>query len=210
MNIAEYISGHEAKDRVTALVLAGGRATRMGGRDKGLVEIAGRPMIAWVLDALRAQAGHILVNANRNLEDYARFGCRVVPDVEPGFLGPLAGLATGMAHATTDYVVTAPCDSPLVAPDLVRRLYSACTGADADIAVAHDGARLQPVFALARRDLEPDLRAWLAAGERKIDLWFARHRLAEVDFSDRAETFVNVNDPDDRAALESRLAGEPR
>lgn len=207
MNIGEYIARREASEAVTAVVLAGGRATRMGGQDKGLVDLAGRPMIAYVLDALRPQVARVIVNANRNLEAYAAFGCEVVPDIEAGFLGPLAGLATGMAHATTDYVVTAPCDSPLVARDLVQRLYSACIEASADIAAAHDGERLQPVFALARRDLEMDLRRWLASGERKIDRWFARHRLAPVDFSDRADTFVNVNDPGERAALEERMAG---
>lgn len=207
MNVAEYIAGREPARHVTAVVLAGGRATRMGGQDKGLVEVAGRPMIAWVLDALRPQACRTLVNANRNLDAYRAFGCEVVEDIEPGFLGPLAGLATGMAHATTDYVVTAPCDSPMVAADLVARLYVACSSGNTDIAVAHDGRRLQPVFAAARRSLQADLRSWLASGERKIDRWFARHRVAEVDFSDEADTFANINDPDERAALEARLSG---
>ena len=207
MNVAEYMAGRKPTENVTAIVLAGGRATRMGGEDKGLIEIAGRPMIAHVIQAMRPQVHRLLINANRNLEAYARFGCEVVPDLQQGFLGPLAGLATGMAHAATDYVVTAPCDSPLVAPDLVKRLYCACGDGSADIAVAHDGRRLQPVFAMAHRDLAPDLHAWLAAGERKIDRWFARHRVAEVDFSDQADTFINVNDPQERAALEARLAG---
>ena len=124
------------------------------------IVIAGRPMIAHVIQAMRPQVHRLLINANRNLEAYARFGCEVVPDLQQGFLGPLAGLATGMAHAGTDYVVTAPCDSPLVAPNLVERLYCACRGGSADIAVAHDGRRLQPVFAMAHRDLAPDLHAW--------------------------------------------------
>jgi molybdopterin-guanine dinucleotide biosynthesis protein A len=207
LNVAEYMAGRKPTENVTAIVLAGGRATRMGGEDKGLIEIAGRPMIAHVIQAMRPQVHRLLINANRNLEAYARFGCEVVPDLQQGFLGPLAGLATGMAHAGTDYVVTAPCDSPLVAPNLVERLYCACRGGSADIAVAHDGRRLQPVFAMAHRDLAPDLHAWLAAGERKIDRWFARHRVAEVDFSDQTDTFINVNDPQERAALQARLAG---
>ncbi len=207
MNVADFMARRGPRDDVTAVVLAGGRATRMGGTDKGLIDLAGRPMVAWVVDALRPQAACILVNANRNFDAYAAFGCAVVPDLEQGFLGPLAGLATGMVHAESDYVVTAPCDSPLVAPDLVERLYSACHGEAADIAVAHDGQRMQPVFALARTGLASDLSKWLESGERKIDRWFARHRTVEVDFSDRADTFVNVNDPDERAALEARLAG---
>ena len=197
----------EPRVDVTAVVLAGGRATRMEGRDKGLIDLGGRPMIGWVLEAVRPQVGQLLISANRNLDAYERFGHPVVPDLDAGFLGPLAGLATGMAHARTEYVVTVPCDSPLVAPDLVGRLYSFCVENGADIAVAHDGEWMQPVFALARTALAPDLRAWLASGERKVNRWFARHRLVEVDFSDRPDTFVNVNDPEERATLEARLTG---
>jgi molybdopterin-guanine dinucleotide biosynthesis protein A len=192
---------------VTAVVLAGGRATRMEGRDKGLIDLAGRPMIAWILEAIGPQVGQVLISANRNLDAYERFGYPVVADLDAGFLGPLAGLATGMSHARTEYVVTVPCDSPLVAPDLVGRLYSTCVANGADIAVAHDGEWMQPVFALARTALAPDLRAWLATGERKVNRWFARHRLVEVNFSDRPDTFVNVNDPKERMALEARLTG---
>lgn len=188
------------------MVLAGGRATRMGGMDKGLVELGGRPMIAHVLAALAPQVERVLINANRNHERYAAFGWPVVADDDAGFLGPLAGLAAGMRAADTPLVLTAPCDCPLLAPDLVTRLYSALEQGHADIAVPFDGERLQPVFALVKRDLADSLAAYLGGGDRKIDRWFAQHRLAQVDFSDRPENFVNVNDPDERAALETRLA----
>ena len=190
---------------ITAIVLAGGRATRMGGEDKGLVELAGRPMIAHVLAALAPQVERVIVNANRNQDRYAAFGWPVVADTDTGFLGPLAGLAAGMRVASTPLVLTAPCDSPLVAADLVSRLYSALEQADAELAVPFDGERLQPVFALVKTQLVDSLETYLAGGDRKIDRWFAQHRLARVDFSDRPETFVNVNDPDERAALEARL-----
>jgi molybdenum cofactor guanylyltransferase len=192
---------------ITAVVLAGGRATRMGGTDKGLVELAGRPMIAHVLAALAPQVERALINANRNLDRYAAFGWPVVPDEDTGFLGPLAGLAAGMRAAQTPLVLTAPCDCPLLAPDLVARLYSALEQAHAEIAVPFDGERLQPVFALVKQELLDSLTAYLGSGERKIDRWFAQHLLARADFSDRPESFVNVNDPDECAALEARLAG---
>jgi molybdenum cofactor guanylyltransferase len=191
---------------ITAVILAGGRATRMGGEDKGLVELAGRPMIVHVLAALAPQVEQVIINANRNLDRYAAFGWPVVADEDSGFLGPLAGLAAGLRAAQTPLVITAPCDSPLVATDLVARLYSALEDEDAEIAVPFDGERLQPVFALVRRELGDSLAAYLGGGDRKIDRWFARHRLARVDFSDRPENFVNVNDPDERAAVEARLA----
>jgi molybdenum cofactor guanylyltransferase len=195
---------------ITAVILAGGRATRMGGEDKGLVELAGRPMIVHVLAALAPQVEQVIINANRNLDRYAAFGWPVVADEDSGFLGPLAGLAAGLRAAQTPLVITAPCDSPLVATDLVARLYSALEDEDAEIAVPFDGERLQPVFALVRRELGDSLAAYLGGGDRKIDRWFARHRLARVDFSDRPENFVNVNDPDERAAVEARLASRDR
>jgi molybdenum cofactor guanylyltransferase len=191
---------------ITAIVLAGGRATRMGGQDKGLVELAGRPMIDHVLAALAPQVEHVLINANRNLERYAVFGWPVVPDEDSGFLGPLAGLAAGMGIATTPLALTAPCDSPLLPADLASRLSAALERDAAEIAVPHDGERLQPVFALVRCSLRASLLAYLAGGGRKIDRWFGQHRLVQVDFSDRPDTFVNVNDPDERRALEARLA----
>jgi molybdopterin-guanine dinucleotide biosynthesis protein A len=191
---------------ITAIILAGGRATRMGGTDKGLVELAGRPMIAHVLAALAPQVERVLINANRNQARYAEFGHPVIADLDDGFLGPLAGLAAGLQAATTPLVLTAPCDCPLLPTDLVARLRAALAAADAEIAVPFDGERMQPVFALVRRELAGSLAGYLAGGDRKIDRWFAQHRLAQADFSDRPETFVNVNDPAERAALELRLA----
>jgi molybdenum cofactor guanylyltransferase len=191
---------------VTGIVLAGGRATRMGGTDKGLIELGGRPMIAHVLSALTPQVDQVLINANRNQERYAAFGWPVVPDENTGFIGPLAGLAVGLKMAETPLVVTVPCDSPLLASDLVARLYAASEREDAEIAVPFDGERLQPVFALVKRGLLGSLMAYLDDGGRKIDRWFEVHRVARVDFSDRAETFANVNDPGQQATLESKLA----
>lgn len=194
-----------AAARITAIVLAGGRGSRMGGVDKGLVLLKGRPMVEHVLERLRPQVGAVLINANRNLERYAAFGCPVVPDREGGFLGPLAGMASGMAAAGTPFVVTAPCDSPFIGPDLVARLASALMRDAADIAVAHDGSRTHPVFLLLRRDLLADLDAFLTSGGRKIDLWFARHRLALADFRDCPEAFVNINDASEHRNIEGQL-----
>ncbi|NGP54029.1 molybdenum cofactor guanylyltransferase MobA [Thioalkalivibrio sp. XN8] len=191
---------------ITAVILAGGRATRMGGQDKGLVQLAGRPMIAHVLAALAPQVEWLVVNANRNLDRYAGFGWPVVRDDDTGFLGPLAGLAAGMRAASTALVMTAPCDCPMLPPDLAPRLRDALEREDAEIAVPHDGERLQPVFMLVKRELRDSLETYLSSGGRKIDRWFEHHRLAEVDFSDRPDTFVNVNDPDERRAVEAQLA----
>ncbi|MGE5240197.1 MAG: molybdenum cofactor guanylyltransferase MobA [Bacteroidota bacterium] len=191
---------------ITGIILAGGRGSRMGGVDKGLVPLRGEPMITHVAARLKPQVGTLLINANRNLDAYAHLGFPVVPDRFSGFLGPLAGIASGLLTATTPYVVTAPCDSPLLPLDLVARLARALAAEQAGIAVAHDGERAHPVFLLVRRELGADLLDFLGAGGRKIDQWFTRHRLAVADFRDAAQAFINVNHDEERATLEARLA----
>ncbi len=199
-------AGASVRDQVTGVILAGGRATRMGGVDKGLVPVNGRPMVAWVIDTLRPQVVEVLINANRNRDRYGEFGSQVIDDGDSEFRGPLAGMASGMRAARTPWVAIVPCDSPLIASDLVERLYDAVTASGSRIAVAHDGERLQPVCALLACDLADDLAGYLDDGERKIDRWYARHRYATVDFSDVAASFANINAPDDRRALEAALA----
>ena len=122
------------RDRITGLILAGGRARRMGGQDKGLIPLAGRPLIAWVIEALRPQVGSILISANRNQAAYAAFGYPVIgdeaggPDLT-GFQGPLAGIAAAMTLAQTPWLLTLPCDTPLLPADLAARLAAALTAA---------------------------------------------------------------------------------
>lgn len=191
---------------ITGVVLAGGRATRWDGRDKGLIEVCGRPMISHVLDALRPQVDHVLINANRNLDDYRAFGEPVVSDASDEFLGPLAGIASGLTAARTEWVVIVPCDSPLLTPECVARLGAAHDeNGMIDIAVAHDGKRIQPVFALIRRGVVDDLKAFLESGGRKIDQWYEQQRMQLVDFSDIPDNFENINRPEDRDRLEGRI-----
>ena len=195
------------REDITAVVLAGGRARRMGGNDKGLMEVAGKPMVAHTIDVLRPQTAEVIVNANRNADAYrAITGCRVIADTVGGFAGPLAGMASALEASATRLLLTAPCDSPLVTPDLGPRLHAALARDGAEIAVAHDGGRMQPVFALLTRDLLPDLLAFLGTGERKIDTWYATRHAVTADFSDILDTFLNVNTPQERHRLEQRLA----
>ncbi len=193
------------QEQVAAGILAGGRATRMGGVDKGLIELGGRAMVEYVLDALRGQTSRILINANRSVDQYERYGVQVVRDRREGFLGPLAGIASMMAVTDTEWLLTSPCDSPQVPADLGARLWRAVARDDADIGVAHSGDRLEPVFALLRCSLRGDLEAYLDAGERKIDRWYQRRRMATADFSDCPEMFVNVNTLSQRDDLAAQL-----
>ena len=195
------------RNAITGVLLAGGRALRMGGADKGLLLLRGKPLAAYALEALDAVAGRIFVNANRNREAYARFGHPVIADRSDRFDGPLAGLLRAMQAAETPYVLTVPCDAPLVTGPLLARLGAALREARAELAAAHDGQRLQPVFLLAERRLAADLDAYLAGGGRKVETWLRRHKLALADFSDRPEALANVNTPEELAALEHALAG---
>ena len=196
-------------EQIAAAVLAGGKGRRMGGEDKGLVELAGRPMVAHVIDRLRSQAGTLLINANRNRERYAEItGCQVVADREDGYAGPLAGMASAMEAAGARFLLTAPCDAPLVPEHLGPRLYETLVDERAQLSVAHDGARLQPVFALIDSVLLESLLAYLRSGERKIDRWYAQHRMAAADFSDVPQSFSNINTPEERLALEGALGAD--
>ena len=178
-------------DGVSGIVLAGGLGRRMGGVDKGLQPFRGRPMVAWAIERLAPQVDELLVNANQNLERYAAFGHRVVPDELGGFAGPLAGLHAGMKAARNEAVVTVPCDSPFLPRDLVLRLMGFLE--KHDLAVAKTGAQPHPVFCLVRKRVLGNLEAFLAGGGRKIDLWYASLSIVEVAFDDEAEAFRNIN-----------------
>jgi molybdenum cofactor guanylyltransferase len=189
-----------ARREITGIVLAGGQGRRMGGVDKGWVELDGKPMIAHVLERLAPQVADIVINANQNGERYAGFGVPVVPDAVGGFAGPLAGLHAGMTRATRSYVVTSPCDSPFLPPDLVTRLFDALVAERAQLAVAKTFDQPHPVFCLVQRDVLPHLAAFLAAGGRKIDAWYATLTVVEVAFDDEADAFRNINTIDELAA----------
>ncbi|MDS4022580.1 MAG: molybdenum cofactor guanylyltransferase MobA [Candidatus Competibacter sp.] len=189
---------------VTGVILAGGRAERMGGRDKGLLPLAGEPLIAHGIRWLRPQVMELLISANRNLEEYRGFGCRVVPDAEAErFRGPLAGVLAALRAATTPYVLTAPCDAPLPPPDYARRMLAALDRAGATTAVACAEGCWQPVFVLLPVGLADDLATWLAAGKSGAGDWLRRHQPARVEFPDWPELVRNVNTADDLARLEA-------
>jgi molybdopterin-guanine dinucleotide biosynthesis protein A len=193
-----------APEHITGIVLAGGRGSRMGGVDKGLQPWQGRPLAQHALERLQPQVGVLAVNANRHLDTYASFGVPVWPDALPDYPGPLAGFLAGLSHATTPFLVTVPCDSPLFPLDLVERLAQGLHQAGADIAMAactEDGVlRTQPVFCLLKASLAASLIEFTRSGQRKIDRWTAQHACVTVAFDDAA-AFANVNTPDELRRL---------
>ncbi|MDT8437396.1 MAG: molybdenum cofactor guanylyltransferase MobA [Wenzhouxiangellaceae bacterium] len=193
---------------ITAVVLAGGRARRMGGRDKGLLPVAGRPMIAWTLDRLAGQAGRVLINANRSQDEYRRFGPEVIGDRLGDFQGPLAGLQSALDQADGEWLLALPCDAPLLPRDLAARLLAAARESGQPIAVAEAGGRLHSLHVLLATRLAPALDRALVDGERKPDRFYADQGFVRVAFDDQAEAFANINTPDELAALEHRLNQE--
>ena len=189
---------------ITGVILAGGQGRRMGGVDKGLKLLHGRPMVAWVIERFARQVDEILINANQNLETYTALGYRVIPDTIEGFAGPLAGLQRGLTEARHDLVATVPCDSPFLPADLIRRLSAALHGTGSEVAVARTGDQPHPVFCLCRKSVLPGLTSFLAAGGRKIDAWYASLKVVEVSFDDNPDAFSNVNTEAELKAFEER------
>ena len=192
-----------SKNNITGCVLAGGRATRMGGVDKGLQLFRGQTLVQHAIARLQPQVSEVLINANRNPADYALSGLKVVSDSDYADMGPLSGFLTGLQHCDTEWLVTVPCDSPFFPLNLVERLAEAASQQQALIAMAQtpgspDGTwELQPVFCLMHRSLTDSLRGYLENGGHKISPW-ARQQvpLALCPFTETPTStnpFANAN-----------------
>jgi len=181
---------------ITGLILAGGRGMRMGGVDKGLQTLQGKPMIMHVMQRLQPQVDRIMINANQNLDRYRDFSFPVWSDEKNDYAGPLAGMQAGLIHCETAYMLTVPCDTPMLPTDLVTQLATALEQSTADIAVAntkqHDRIQRQPVFCLMKKTVLTDLTAALKRGVRKVDLWLAEKNVVDVVFDDET-AFANIN-----------------
>ena len=189
---------------VAGVILAGGLARRMNNQDKGLILYHGRPLVCYAIDALAGTVSEIIISANRNIELYRQFGPPVMPDLTATFDGPLAGILTAMLHTEAEVLVVLPCDSPLILTEHVQKLLTVRAEHDADIAAAHDGERLHPVFLALKTAMKDSLQSYLASGERRIDRWIEQHRLVLADFSATPEIFINVNTMTQLNALETQ------
>ncbi|MEO1766871.1 molybdenum cofactor guanylyltransferase MobA [Thiobacter aerophilum] len=188
---------------VTGLILAGGEGRRMGGQDKGLMRLRGRPLAEWVLTRIRPQVSEVLISANRNLEAYGALGHPVLRDRTGGFVGPLAGIARGLLETRHPLLLAVPCDTPFLPDDLMARLYAALVGQGADLAVPVAAGRAQHAICLMRTEVGASLADYLARGGRKVQEWQAMLKRVSVDFGEEAAFFVNINRPEQLAALEA-------
>ena len=189
---------------ISAVILSGGRATRMGGLDKGLVNLNGKPLVKHVIERIQPQVDELFINANRELDTYKSFGISVFTDEQADFIGPLAGFYIGLSQAKHPYLLTVPCDSPYIPIDIANRLYRGLTELNVDIAVAKSNGDTHPVISLCRTSTLPSLVTAIQAGERKVSTWQKSLRYSEVTFDDCAEAFINLNTLQDVARLDSQ------
>jgi molybdopterin-guanine dinucleotide biosynthesis protein A len=188
--------------RIAGVVLAGGLGRRMGGVDKGLRPLRGKPMVQWVLERFSGQVDEVMINANQHVEQYSAFGYPVIGDQIAGFAGPLAGLHAALSATSLPLLATVPCDSPFLPGDLVARLRAALVQQKADLTVARTLTQPHPVFCICRRTVLPHLTAFLTGGGRKFDQWYETLTAVEVAFDDEIEAFNNINTPEELARFE--------
>lgn len=191
------------QNTVCGVVLAGGMGRRMQHQDKGLVLFKNKPLVSYAIAAMQPLVDELLISANRNLDQYRRFGHPVIDDASDRFDGPLAGILSAMRATDAGVLIVMPCDSPMIQTRHLRRLLAAFDEAG-NIAVAFDGERLHPVVMALKSHLRDDLQQYLATGQRKLQIWLKRHQFVQVDFSAEPEIFVNLNTIADLAGLENR------
>jgi molybdopterin-guanine dinucleotide biosynthesis protein A len=192
------------REAITGLVLCGGRGRRMGGVEKALVPWAGRPLLAHVIDRLAPQVGAVALNVNRQAALYAGFGLPLWPDADDTLPGPLAGWLAALDRAPTEWLLSVPCDTPLLPADLAARLALPLAGPGAPpLAIAATADGPQPVFALLHRSLAPALAAALARGDGSAQRFARAQGAAEVRFDD-AGAFADADTPEDLARLAPR------
>lgn len=196
---------HNPSTEVNGLILAGGRARRMGGQDKGLILLSGIRLIERSITTLSPQVYQIFISANRNITQYQQFSIPVLQDLSKNYDGPLAGLQRALEMSPDKPVLVVPCDAPLLPHQLATRLLTAYHDNDGCTVVPHDGTRLQTLFGLFTASTLASLNQYLASGQRKVERWVMSLPHTVVDFSDQAESFLNINTEEDLRRAESIL-----
>ena len=193
---------------ITAVILAGGRGRRMQDSDKGLLLLAGKPLVKHVLERIAPQVSQLMINCNRHADEYARFGYPIYADSVDDFPGPMAGFHSALQHSDSELFLFVPCDTPLLPIDLLDRLVAVMTRDNSDVCTVSDGERLHPVILLAKRGALAGLEDNLRQGHHKVMQWFEEQRHSVADFSERPEAFINLNTSADLNRLEDLLRGD--
>jgi len=201
--------------KIAGVLLAGGQSQRMGGGDKNLRLLGGKPMLAHVIERAKPQVDTLVLNANGDPQRFASFGLPIIADSVTGFVGPLAGVLAGLDWAAAhlpdaELVASFATDAPFFPRDLVRRLAVALEEGGFDLACAQSNGQAHPVFGLWPVSLREALREALAGGLRKVDRWTVRYKLVEVEFlAEPVDPFFNANSPEDLAEAERLVALAP-
>lgn len=188
---------------ISAVILAGGKGSRLGGIDKGLVKLNNLTLVQHVINQIQPQVSQIMISANRNLDVYKDFGFPVYEDEINDYAGPLAGILKALQQCKSEWLLAVPADSPFVPINLVERLSKNIR--DNKIVIPHDGKYLQATFSLIHKSLESDLKKFLQQGERKARVWMQQQAHTIVDFSDQTDAFININTEDDLKKAEKHL-----
>ncbi|MBT4836026.1 MAG: molybdenum cofactor guanylyltransferase [Methylococcales bacterium] len=188
-------------DNISGVILAGGQARRMNHQNKSLLKINNKSMIEHVIVAIQPQVGKLYLNINTDFNSFHQMNLSIITDDQSEKLGPLAGINAVLSRIDTDYLVTVPCDSPMITSDLVNRLFKSMK--DNRPCIAHDGLRAQPLFSLISKQSLHSLSEYIASGQRKAITWFKNNQVKYVDFSDKQDSFINANTPDDLQKLEA-------
>lgn len=182
-----------SQTKVTGVILAGGQARRMNYQDKGLQLFRGQSLISYSFNALRPIVDDLLINANRNLNIYEKFGVSVVSDLTQDFSGALAGILAAMTYSKSDLLLIIPCDAPFITTAQLQHLLLEHQKSDAEISVACEGEQIHSVFLVVKTDLKTSLENYLANGEHKVRKWFEQYNTNYVDFGENASGFENIN-----------------
>jgi len=207
LSLAEKAAGKASDLRIFGVILAGGEALRMGGADKAMIMLGGRPLIAHVLDRLEPQVERVLISANGDASRFARLGCDVLADDRSQ--GPLSGILAALTRAAdlgATHLVSTPVDTPFLPGDLVPRLLLAAESSPEGLAMARDATVEHPATAIWPIGLASALTGFLQSGEAKVTRFTAAHGASFADFPD-PRAFVNVNTPQDLALAEAMLKG---
>jgi len=188
-------------DLLTVVILAGGRGSRLGGQDKGLLEWQGKPFIEHILQSIAPVAKNIMINANRNAEVYQQYGYPVISDDIDDYAGPLAGMLAALRSAKTEYVMTVPCDAPSTTPAMIDQFCDVHEKQHQKLYVAGTDDGLQPVYAMIHTSLIENLAQYLADGHRKTQGWLKDNDAVVIHFDQQVTSFLNINTEDEFRAL---------
>jgi len=189
------------KTDITAVILAGGKASRMEGLDKGLIKLANKALIEYVINTIQQHVNQTLISANRSIDEYQQFGFPVISDDKNEFNGPLSGICEALKSCNSKYLLVLPCDCPFIAADIIEKLYRSAEENNSDVVLIHDGQYLQPLFSLISKNSLPSLEECIAAKNFKVKQWMTDQNHSIVK-DRRTMMFFNINNKNDLESAE--------